>query len=106
MNNKITSIAAALVAKAGTNASAGIGASTIDDKSLEGQRKRVTTCMNNINPNASSNINSECNKITGSCDNKQHQIGTNLAELSVCWHKTSWPEQCARCGEPFYKGIF
>lgn len=88
MNNKITSIAAALVAKAGTNASAGIGIKTLTDSSssIDG-RKKVTSCMN------SSLVNEEI----------QHQIGTNLADLSVCWHKMTWPEHCTKCNEPFYK---
>lgn len=91
MNNKITSIAAALVAKAGTNASAGIGIkATLPDTSID-TKKRLTNCMNNSL--AAEEVNEQI----------QHQIGTNLADLSVCWHKTTWPEHCIKCGEPFYK---
>ncbi len=99
MNNKITSIAAALVAKAGTNASAGIGANLSDKQ--ESTRKRITSCTTNSS-NSLTAKNSESDQIeaTNSC---KHQIGTNLSELSVCWHKMTWPDNCNRCGEPFYR---
>lgn len=103
MNNKISSIAAALVAKAGTNASAGVGALKAESTGADA-RKRVTNCMHTNSPNLSNNL--ECNETTGSCEHKQHQIGTNLVELSVCWHKTTWSEHCHKCGEPFYKGLY
>ncbi len=32
-----------------------------------------------------------------------HQIGTNMSELSVCWHKTTDKHECTQCGEPFYE---
>ena len=86
-NTKITSIAAVAAKAVNTNASAGIGASSVT-KSLD-----RTVCINN---------GIRCNESIGSCET-QHQIGTNLADLTVCWHKLSLPEHCVKCGEPFYK---
>jgi len=101
MNNKITSIAAALVAKAGTNASAGIGANlTSKQESTTTARKRVTSCTNSFNNLNHQSTDSDQLEATNSC---RHQIGTNLSDLSVCWHKMTWPEHCNKCGEPFYK---
>jgi hypothetical protein len=40
-----------------------------------------------------------------SSNNIAHQIGTNLAELTVCWHKMDInTEECSKCGKPFYDG--
>jgi hypothetical protein len=102
--NKITSIAAALVAKAGTNASAGIGALASEDSSgIDNARRRVTNCMHNVH---SSNSTLERSLKPTSVGDHKHQIGTNLSDLSVCWHKPTWPEQCSKCGEPYYTGRF
>ena len=48
MNNKITSIAAALVAKAGTNASAGIGANNKHHSKMSNQKEDTTTDGHNF----------------------------------------------------------
>lgn len=108
MNNKITSIAAALVAKAGTNASDGIGSLTSED-SADGTRKRVTSCMNHAYSNGTlertgTTRHARGQSSGGNASEHKHQIGTNLADLSVCWHKPTWPEQCFKCGEPYYTG--
>lgn len=50
---------------------------------------------------------SHCEEETTTHDDEKslvHQIGTNLADLSVCWHKLSSPDACGRCGQPFYDG--
>lgn len=117
MNDKITSIAAALVAKAGTNASAGIGALTSESNSTgaDGTRKRVTSCMHLPHSNngtlerigATKHVRGQSSgggSGSSSMSEHKHQIGTSLADLKVCWHKPTWPEQCFKCGEPFYMG--
>ena len=35
-----------------------------------------------------------------------HQIGTNLADQSVCWHRVSMSDNCQNCGHPYYEGKF
>ena len=87
-NTKLSSIAAVAAKAVNTKASAGIGASTVS-KNLE-----RTVCMNNA---------MHCNESMNACMETQHQIGTNLADLTVCWHKLGLPEHCVKCGEPFYK---
>ena len=62
-------------------------------------------CIHNIFSNNYNNIHNNNNKNDESIDSFNiHQIGTNLADLSVCWHKMSLSDQCGKCGLPFYKG--
>ncbi len=82
--NNFSAIAAAVAAAANRNASAGIG---IESK------PSTNTCSH-----ASNDSNDKDNE----SNQKQHQIGTNLADLTVCWHRTTSSECCNKCGQPFY----
>lgn len=90
----ITALAAAVAASANTNASAGIGTSnhfnkTTNNNAFNIHHKRVNCINNSLDKNS---------------DNSQivHQIGTNLVNLTVCWHKMN--DNCSKCNEPIYKG--
>ena len=82
--NNFSAIAAAVAAAANRNASAGIG---IERKSSS------SVCTHASN---------EFNDAENDSNQKQHQIGTNLADLTVCWHRTNTSESCHKCGQPFY----
>lgn len=95
---------ATLTASANKSASAG----------LLGQNQSPTICINqNIESASPSNLyiynhskEASTSNDSSFLDNKLcHQIGTNLSDLSVCWHKMDNVESCESCGKPFYEGL-
>lgn len=93
MNNSVAALAVAtLAANANKSASAGVlgESATLCNQSLELKTSPPNFCL----PVTPSPV-LECAKIS-------HQIGTNLADLSVCWHKMENVEACKKCGRPFY----
>jgi hypothetical protein len=87
--NSLTAFAAAVTSATNANASAGIfnyntSVKSEKPKILLSQLKRAHS--------------DEC------ASSESHQIGTNLAEQSVCWHRVAMSDNCQRCGHPFYEG--
>jgi Ras association domain-containing protein 2/4 len=89
--NSLTAIAAAVTSAAQANASAGIfnynisntpPAKAIIKTNSTGDSQHIQECYSEAH---------------------HHQIGTNLADLSVCWHKVTLPDNCQFCGHPFYE---
>ena len=126
--NSFASIAAA-VAAAAANASAGITSPILSpslklNTSSSSNKKQICfhhshfnmgVCVSpNLTSNASSNNKINSNEFNNNNNNNlkngltlnKHQIGTNLSELSVCWHKMSSSDVCEKCGEPFYEGNY
>jgi hypothetical protein len=121
--NFAASIAAAITASASKNASAGIAAASSFSSNVESDKiKRANNnfmCIHTTN----NILNTKCDassveseqlqnlnrKSIGdiSSDQQQtligHQIGTNLNDLTVCWHKMPSSEECTKCGQPYYK---
>ena len=90
--NSFTAIAAAVSSAANTNASTGI------------------FNYNSPKANEKSNLIATTKKVlshsdTPECNPDSHQIGTNLAEQSVCWHRVSMSDNCQFCGHPYYEGL-
>ena len=88
--SNITAFAASVAA---TNASAGISTFNIFNmnKNASNIEKRKIMCIHNMYSNE--NIQKQ---------NSIHQIGTNLADLAVCWHKMN--ENCKKCKGVIYDG--
>jgi hypothetical protein len=128
--NSFASIAAA-VAAAAANASAGITSPILSpslklNSSSSNNKKQMCNHHSHFNvgvcsspkiiSNASTNNNIIINSNESNHNNNinikngltlnTHQIGTNLSELSVCWHKMSSSDDCEKCGEPFYEGNY
>ena len=89
--NSFTAIAAAVTSAANANASAGIFNYNNNSKS---DKTKITSSQNRKFQHLEAN----------ECNGDSHKIGTNLADLSVCWHRTSMPDNCQFCGHPFYEG--
>jgi hypothetical protein len=128
--NSFASIAAA-VAAAAANASAGITSPVLSPSlklksSSSNNKNKNIMCIHHshfnnvcVSPNMISNASNDntftSNEFNNNNNNKNlkngltlntHQIGTNLSELSVCWHKMSASDVCENCGEPFYEGNY
>jgi hypothetical protein len=104
----ITAFAAAV---ANTNASAGIGAFNFFNYNKNTSNNiPINSDINNIKRiMCTHNNNNFENKSISSNDLKEsinlHQIGTNLSDLSVCWHKMN-ADSCKNCNETLYKGKY
>ena len=108
MNANFTAIAASIAASANANASAGIAGTANRSAAMGTDENRRSMCIHNVLKRGS-----DLNSLTARGDrppssdmHSLHQIGTNLADLSVCWHKiSSFPDHCEKCGGAFYKGL-
>lgn len=105
----LTALAAAVAASANTNASAGIGALNLFNHN-KNNNNNSSNCNSSAATklNASTTLTSNLNEFNKRiiCINKTseitlHQIGTNLVDLTVCWHKMN--DNCNKCNEPIYK---
>lgn len=101
-SNQIPSLSiATLTANASKSASAG----------LMGQVGRAyeTTCIADLKSpsNFCLHSSSTAGDSSSILDSKlSHQIGTNLTDLSVCWHKMENFEACRKCGKTLYDGTY
>ena len=87
--NSFTAIAAAVSSAANSNASAGI----FNYNSPKNELNKSKLMINKKSQESPSEP----------CHVDSHQIGTNLADLSVCWHRVSMSDNCKSCGQPFYE---
>ena len=108
--NSFASIAAVVNAAANRNASEGI-LNNNNNTHSQTSNKRFVCTHSHANETSSSNdaglINNDLTKkllISNDNNNTHHQIGTNLFDLTVCWHKVDMSDVCDNCGHPFYEG--
>jgi len=88
--NSLTAFAAAVSSATNANASAGI---FNYNTSVKSEKPKIS--LSQVKRSHSD----ECASSPDS-----HQIGTNLVEQSVCWHRVPLSDNCQKCGHPFYEG--
>ena len=105
--NSFASIAAVVNAAANRNASEGILNNNNNNTHSQTNNKRFVCTHSHANETSSLNDADLIKKLLISNDNNNnahHQIGTNLFDLTVCWHKVDMSDVCDNCGHPFYEG--
>ena len=103
----LSALAAAVAASANTNASAGIGVLNLFTHINSSSNNNKST-DSHLSTTSSVSIDSNLNEFNKRiiCINKNseitlHQIGTNLVDLTVCWHKMN--DNCNKCNAVIYK---
>ena len=96
--NNLSAFTATLAASANKSASAGIISDSNPSNDIN-SNNRKTACTHS---DAFDCVHTEDSSENGN-QLLMHQIGTNLADLSVCWHKLNISDTCQKCSMPFYE---
>lgn len=109
LNAILNAASLAASASATKSASAGIFSPIINNKNKQDFLNNQETESNHFctyNPsclNNHTNFNSNDDESFIKDNKLLHQIGTNLVDLSVCWHKMAKKEKCNKCGKSISK---